>query len=109
MNICFLDFDGVFVNTVGTMTMKTTVDARCAALLNKVLSENDFKIVVSSTWRLGESFLTLSTYLKLAGIRVSLHKDFKTCEIYSERGLQIQKWLDAHPEIENYVIDVILI
>lgn len=104
MNICFLDFDGVFVNTVGTMTMKTTVDARCAALLNKVLSENDFKIVVSSTWRLGETALTLSTYLKLAGIRVGLHKDFKTCEIYSERGLQIQKWLDAHPEIENYVI-----
>jgi len=104
MNICFLDFDGVFVNTVGTMTMKTTVDARCAALLQKVLKENDFKIVVSSTWRLGETFLTLSTYLKLAGINVGLHKDFKTCEKYSERGLQIQKWLDDHPEVENYVI-----
>ena len=105
-NICFLDFDGVFVNTVSSMLMKQTVEPKAIFFLNKLFSENNFKIVVSSTWRLGETYLTLASYLKLVGISTSLHKDFKTTEKHNKlRGNQIKEWLDAHEgEYNNYII-----
>lgn len=63
----------------------------------------DLKIVVSSTWRLGETVETLRDILKpskLIGDRI-----IGVTESFSNvRGNEIQKWLDEHPEVTNYVI-----
>lgn len=103
--ICFLDFDGVITATHRAFLAGLEYDPVAASILNRVLNEGGYKIVVSSTWRLGESRLTLWTYLKLMGIKVGLHEDYKTTEIHDKlRGNQIKEWLSRHPEVTDYVI-----
>lgn len=63
----------------------------------------DLKIVISSSWRVGETVESLREILKpskLIGERI-----IDTTESFSNiRGKEIQKWLDAHPEVTQYVI-----
>lgn len=103
--ICFLDFDGVFTATHRAFISGQDFDITSARVLDKVLKETNCQIVVSSTWRLGTDMLTLSTYLRLCGIKAPLHKDYKTTEVHDKfRGNQIKLWLDKHPEVTEYVI-----
>ena len=67
MNVCFLDFDGVFTLTHACYLLGDYVDHAAVKILNKFLVDNEFKIVVSSTWRKGSTALELSSYLNLSG------------------------------------------
>ena len=69
----------------------------------------DLKVVVSSTWRLGETVESLQKILypakpladAIIDVTPSLgYKDGKRMD----RGHEIQDWLDRHPEVTNYVI-----
>lgn len=105
VKICFLDFDGVITATHRAFLAGMDYDPIAASILNRALKEGGYKIVVSSTWRLGEPRLTLWTYLKLMGITVGLHEDYKTTEVHNRiRGNQIKEWLSHHPEVDDYII-----
>jgi len=65
----------------------------------------DLKIVVSSTWRLGETVESLKKILfpaKLVADAVISVTPRLAWGI--ERGLEIQDWLDRHPEVTRFVI-----
>ena len=63
----------------------------------------DVKIVISSTWRLGETVDTLKEILKpsklIADAIIGVTESFSNI-----RGNEIKKWLDEHKEVTHYVI-----
>lgn len=106
MKVCFLDFDGVFTLTHACYLLGDYVDHAAVKILNKFLVDNEFKIVVSSTWRKGSTALELSSYLKLSGFNSGLlfYDDFKTKSLSGFRGEEIAEWLSRHPEVQSYII-----
>jgi hypothetical protein len=64
----------------------------------------DLKIVVSSTWRLGETVESLQKILYpsklMADAIIGITPAFRD----TSRGLEIQDWLDKHPEVEKFAI-----
>lgn len=62
------------------------------------------KIVVSSTWRLGETPETLKKILSPSKIVGDAIIDVTPAFRDAERGEEIKAWLDKHPEVTNYVI-----
>ena len=103
--VAFLDFDGVFTLTYGR-AVKTDnyVKSLAVAFLDSALTELGIKIVVSSSWRIGEDRLRLSTYLDLAGFTAHLHEDYKTKSNDGFRGNDVREWLSRHPEVTEWVI-----
>jgi hypothetical protein len=63
----------------------------------------DLKVVVSSTWRIGEDVESLKKILYPAKDICKAIIDV-TPHFSRVRGEEIQKWLDEHPEVTNYVI-----
>ena len=118
--VLFLDVDGV-LNHHRCMCKGIDIDPECVLLLNEVLKRvPEVDIVISSVWRANGvekmSFLLESTGLN-QGKRIE-HNDSDnmrdwvfhdriigtTGKYQSPRGLEIQEWLDAHPEVERFVI-----
>lgn len=64
----------------------------------------DVKIVVSSTWRLGETVESLKKILYPAKLMADAIIDVTPQFRDAPRGAEIQYWLDAHPEVTDYVI-----
>lgn len=65
----------------------------------------DLKIVVSSTWRLGETVETLKKILHPAKLVSDAIIDVTPYIGFSKpRGQEIQLWLDKHPDVTNFVI-----
>lgn len=69
----------------------------------------DAKIVVSSTWRMGETVETLQAILKpsklVADAVIGTTPVFRGRDGKSVlRGHEIKDWLDRHPEVTHYVI-----
>jgi hypothetical protein len=108
MRVAFLDFDGVFTATARSFLAGSEYDPIAAKLLNRAFTEFDYKIVVSSTWRIGASDLELATYLKLMGFKPKLfnfNNGFMTPRLQKGcRGDEIAKWLSEHPEVTDYII-----
>ena len=103
--VAFLDFDGVFTLTYGRVAgTEKYVKAGAVALIDAAFQELGIKIVVSSSWRIGEDHLRLSTYLDLAGFVTNLHDDFKTKSLDGFRGNEVAEWLSRHPEVKEWVI-----
>lgn len=63
----------------------------------------DLKIVISSSWRVGETIESLREILKPSQLIGSRIID-KTDSFSNIRGNEIQKWLNEHPEVTHYVI-----
>ena len=115
MKVIFLDFDGV-LNSEQFVRMLYRQNKRgglckefcpiaSSNLLHILTEVPDCKIVVSSSWRIGMSVEDLQTLL------------FENCDVPKERvidktaylndvprGLEIQDWLDKHPEVTHFVI-----
>ena len=122
MKVIFLDFDGV-LNSQGSFIYESNrrkkhkeqgVKGQVNETLCNVNTANfqyvldqypEVKIVISSTWREIHELDWLRAKLEsyhVDGSRVidRTPKDYKD----ANRGLEIQQWLDLHPEVTHYVI-----
>jgi hypothetical protein len=105
--VLFLDVDGV-LNQCGHHQEVLTEKA---GLLARIVSETQCRIVVSSTWRLYEELRDrLTELLQVHAISIS---DWTPCidrrtdsgiYIATERGEEIQRWLDENPGTTRFVI-----
>jgi len=121
--ILFLDVDGV-LNNIVSLSRGIHIDPHCVVLLDRVLEEvPDVDIVISSVWRANGvdkmEFLLESTGLQNSK-RIEIEPgaeegDLRKMKFHSRivgttgkwddcRGREIQNWLDAHPEVERFVI-----
>lgn len=102
----FLDVDGV-LNRRGTRERGPHstygVDCSLVPLFRKLIEATDAQIVLSSTWRL---YPEMVTYLwRQLGEDIKARCVGMTIELWDEeRGHEIQKWLDGHPEVTQFVI-----
>jgi len=111
IKVIFLDVDGV-LNSDKTMRVTKNncafVGARQMKNLRRIVKETGAKVVLSSDWRydrddpvLNGDFLELKRELFKYGIRLYGF----TPELPSaHRGAEIDRWLQEHEEVENFVI-----
>ena len=105
--IVFLDVDGV-LNSVDTTALAPDgslgVSSGKIDLLKKIITEAKADIVLSSSWR---NILESDPSYKYL-IRQLKYKELyildKTPNVGCHRGKEIRQWLDAHEEIEQFVI-----
>lgn len=119
VKIIFLDIDGVLncASEYGTAVFKLPDHVghyfhvpELIERFNKIIAATDAKIVVSSTWRRGETLETMSGILKALGVHgecVGLTPVFDTN--YSVRGNEILAWIKQNVSTpyynyQNYVI-----
>lgn len=112
MNVIMLDIDGVlnYFDCKARCGLYLGIEDDKVKLLKQIVDATDAKIVLSSTWRLGYDN---------AGHRLADHVSYMEkklgrygLEIYDAtphlgsrcRGKEINKWLEDHPEVENWVV-----
>lgn len=121
MKVLFLDIDGV-LNSEQSAVYYNRLNVENGGLtdfpcpiaksnLHSILEEfPDLKIVVSSVWRLGETLESMRGVLasyamvkpeRVIGTTPCIRKEGGGSV---PRGLEIQAWLDRHPEVERFVI-----
>lgn len=108
MKIIFLDIDGVLncETTKERCGYYVGIDRTKVQLLKKIVDATDAKIVLCSTWRLGyNNFGSLLKrhipYMKSCFEAEDIEIMDYTPDIqHSQRGHEIRKWMDEHPEIE---------
>ena len=114
MKIIFLDVDGVLncQSTEDHIGRYVGVDEDKVALLKKIIDATGAKIVLSSTWRLGYNRWGEN----LSGFRERLDEALGKygLEVYDKtedlgrhgtcRGQEINKWLEQHPDVEEWVV-----
>lgn len=112
--VIFLDVDGV-LNCMSTFQRRVDpkLEPTHCALLKKLVEDTGAKIVVSSTWRLGDGWMDLACHLQRHGIdpRTVIGKTADWAAVgaggvivVDRRGREIQAWLDKNPEVERFVI-----
>lgn len=100
MKILFLDIDGV-LNRCGHSAQGLEDDK--VALLKDILDCTGAKVVLSSTWRiLPRNLARVEMMLESIGHEL----DSITCRSWfgSNRGMEIQEWLDKHSNPDVFVI-----
>jgi hypothetical protein len=120
MNVVFLDIDGVLNNSCDSDLHCTTEEGgcdfyspTCVSRLNLLTDITSASIVVSSTWRLGETVESLQIKLKIMGIKAPVIGRTEDLGNNCVRGNEILKWIkdnidllgvDYYHEYKNYVI-----
>lgn len=99
--IIFLDVDGV-LNTTKSGITRYPVNRPRLRLLKQIVDMTGAEIVLSSTWRRFPDHLqALEKRLSYRGLKIaSVTPYLQNCP----RGLEIQTWLDANPDVLRYVI-----
>ena len=104
--VVFLDVDGVLITTAS----RSAPDPRCVAELNRITDVTGAGIVVSSSRR-GAGVSSIARILRgwgvtgrIVGVTPDRSRSRGPLYIASPRGLEIQAWLDAHPEVTAFVI-----
>lgn len=108
INVLFLDYDGV-VNTPmwnedGThcsFATRVVNNFQACQWVSEFCKKYDFKIVVTSTWRVSDDY---KEALYKGGLRQSIEVIDRTPVLRRQRGEEIQDWLDKHPEVEKFII-----
>jgi len=110
MKIIFLDIDGVLnsVNSFKYQHRRNIQDydepfPHYVKILNLILRKTDAEIVLSSTWRI-HGLDYMNKLFEQCGIIKQIFS--MTPRLHIKRGLEIQRWLDDHKdlEIESFVI-----
>lgn len=109
MKVLFLDIDGVLNTEVsavmygslypGAENVASKLDHYGLRLMNFLISKG-VKIVLSSTWRLGQ---TKETSTSILGFEIYDHTHTHSLK-GSTRGYEIQDWLDNREDISHYCI-----
>lgn len=112
MKVIFLDVDGVINSLRTCMAFEgypwdvdeeslKMFDSVAIALIRRICKKGDVKIVLSSTWRIGDKI-----YPKMAkalGLPIIDRTSYRLSGD-SRRGDEIAQWLQDHPEVKEYVI-----
>ena len=101
MKILFLDIDGV-VNCARTYKAGTSnfpLDPYMAFLVARIVEATGCKVVLSSSWRYHEESAEQVRQRVVDFIDVTPKLNGLT-----SRGTEIDKWLEAHPEVTKYAI-----
>ena len=114
MRVLFLDIDGVLNNYDSPSHPETlrAIDPVNTAQLNAFCAARpDVELVLSSTWREYYSKEQVTAYMRAGGytgrelFAVTPFRIGDPRGIGSgDRGVEIQEWLDAHPECTEYAI-----
>lgn len=116
-NIIFLDFDGV-VNTIywsqgpdGVYNQNVFKSGhqelnnkQAIGWLNELYRQCSYDIVVSSTWRMGMTVEELQYLLIKSGFDPDIKVIDKTPVLHTERGQEIQAWIDEHNFTGDFII-----
>lgn len=104
MKVLFLDIDGVCNSEEFVMSPRNPkiggmvgIDPFPAVLVKMIVQDTDCKVVLSSTWRLHPD--TREDVREQVVDFIDVTPAFN-----GARGLEIQDWLDRHPEVEKYAI-----
>jgi len=120
MKVLFLDIDGVVLagrhlwsphgftapdgRHIARGQDRNALPADTVALVHSVLQATGAQLVLSSTWRLHRQ---ARDHMDAATLG-PFHPDWKTDDLdgggLPVRGAQIQRWLDAHPDVTAYAI-----
>ena len=112
MKVIFLDFDGVlnsekyFKRVSGTGLV---IDPSEMELLKQIVTATDAKIVLSTSWR--EHWSKNTDECDAIGLEIeAIFRSYgleiwdKTQSSYRRREPELKDYLDAHPEVENFVV-----
>ena len=107
MDALFLDIDGVlnsdeYIDKVKKLSIEgieSEIDVNKIKLLKRVVEETGAVVVLTSSWRYTRKAQDLKDLLS----RYEIYVD-STPFINNKRGLEIKKWLEDNPNVENYVI-----
>jgi len=118
MRVLFLDIDGV-LNHAGCMPLRKErgFDPVCCGLVEMICDATDCRIVISSTWRIGETLESLVPKLKNLGLActarvIGMTPNLRHAQFRDEEGVlrerervdEISAWLAEHPEVERFAI-----
>lgn len=112
MKVLFLDFDGVmnsedYIKSLGKPFSTTVddeiIDPKTITLLNTIIRETKSEIVVSSVWRKTMTAFALQCMMLRHGFEGEII-DTTPSSASGIRGLEIQTWLNQHPEVESFAI-----
>lgn len=99
MNLVFLDIDGV-LNNLGSVAALGSpskhFDPVSVALVDKLCREADAQIVVSSSWRNGDTGRLISDLRRCGAECLTMHVIGETPRLRCERGKEIQAWLEQN-------------
>lgn len=111
LKIIFLDIDGV-LNSVAYDRVRTltegNIDVSRLPLLKRIVDATGAQIVLSSTWRVHwdkrEAYCDaigreLNAVFQKAGLTI-----FDKTPVMDCRQQEITAWIDAHPQLQNFVI-----
>lgn len=116
MKIIFLDYDGVIchhmVRLIGNLRDGSPGnrghDPRIVFMLERLQKNNPELLYVCSSRAHRRDTRTEQEAVFLAlGYNIRFHQDHKTLEPrnpMANRGVAVQNWLDAHPEVEDYLM-----
>ena len=114
MNLIFLDVDGVLNNWHSMADGIHIIPEKCK-MIERLCKECDAKVVISSTWRIGETLETMQKFFWRVGLSsnyvIGLTPRLVDKDMFPEatdtRGYEILQWLHENPEglcCDNYVI-----
>lgn len=107
MKILFLDIDGVcnsgnWAKQGNSMWHGT--DPQAVALVQRIIKETHCRVVLSSTWRLYPEAreVVKRDVCDFIDVTKDMQRGAKRGVV--ERGVEVQEWLDRHPEVTQYAI-----
>lgn len=105
--LIFLDFDGV-LNSIASQVVYRTCnkfDSVCVGLVQKLAEDTSAQVVISSSWRVGNTLDGLREHLaKNGGPELAKRVVAMTPRLVTPRGTEIKKYLDDSGHGGGYVI-----
>ncbi len=107
MRVLFVDVDGVLVTARSQFAQRRlrAPDREAVAMLVAIACAATARLVISSSWREGETRSSFRSRLDALGLPEDLlHDDWATPVLRDARQLEIDDWLRRHPEVTHYAI-----
>lgn len=112
IKVVFVDIDGVlndYKTNEYTPDGYVGIDSDKVEMLSILCKELDLKIVLSSSWRkeiVNKTIDGLYALSKFSEYNLDIYgsTSFDGSISDAKRATQIKDWLDAHPEVEDYII-----